>query len=649
MKKTQAKGFSNLQLLECTLRDGSYAVDFRFTHADTALLCRLLSGLGFKYLEVGHGLGINASKAGKGEMPSTDEEIIKIAKSNAKGSLIGMFCIPNIAHLEDLRKMTKAGLDFVRIGNNAEDIEKTFPYIEVSRNSNMHTFLNFMKSYAITPKEFARKAKKAAEVGAQVIYLVDSAGCMLPEEVDEYIRELKEISDVKIGFHGHNNLHLAVANTLQAVKSGADFVDTTLYGIGRNAGNAPTEVLIAALKSMEADPNIDLIKLMDVIDRYISPLMRQIQMYDMLSVTMGLAKFHSSFLPQLAKIADEYKVDLRKLILEAGKSDSSNINEARLIEYAKDLKRTDESYLQKPEGHDLVSFYSSKIRKDRISNTLKSIDYLMEELVNVAAKRRARILLEILPAKEKDADLVFAEYVTSNQDIVMGRVKFGSVEILDIIMGIVKDQTSFLMIDNDAAVDWLTTSDLYSAAQKYFDSDNVIFYSSGELLTSYASETMLGYKNKLSSRNLLIIGSRKQIYSAADRLSKFFDCLFVSCFEGGEKSKAEKLDLVGLPHNCVVLDGSSKGKDMNLNVNIALSFSPLSDSALDRITGPLMNISYLFFVDYSEDIARNKFSTSRNILHVKIDVSEAYKEHFIKWMNRSEEFKQFSAFRRIKS
>lgn len=634
MKKTETKIFSDLQLLECTLRDGSYAVDFRFTYADTALLCRLLSELGFNFLEIGHGLGINASNAGKGEAPSSDIEFLNAAKSVAKSSKVGMFCIPKVATLNSLKEMAQAGLDFVRIGNNADEIEDAFPYIETARKNNLYTFLNFMKSYAIKPRDFAIKAKKAVQAGAQVIYIVDSAGCMLPEEVSEYICRIKEVSDVKIGFHGHNNLHLAVANSLQAIRNGADFVDTTLYGIGRNAGNAPTEVVIAVLKSMDIDYEVDLFKLMDVVDKYISPLMRQIQMYDMVSVTMGFAKFHSNFLPKVKKISDEYNVDLRKLLFRAGKSSSSEIDEKQLIKYAKEFQKIpdkDRDYVL--QEHDLTSFFSPKIRKDFISSTLKSVEHLMEELINVSAKRRSKIILDIVPLEEKDEGMVFTEYVISDQDMVMGRVKFGSLETLGAIMNIIKRQSPYLLINNDINVGWIKQEDIYSVAKGHLDGGNIIFYSSRELITSYITDVILNRKKASSSKNLLVTGTDEQIYLVTHRLARFFDCVFINCVDSVKGQGIGELDLARLPQNCVAVNFPVENKDMDLNVNMVLSLVPLPKEAVDKVTAGLSGVLSFIFIDYGGQAQNYRSCLPEDVEVIGLDVSRAYHGQFSRWIN----------------
>ncbi len=182
-------GGAELNILECTIRDGGYAVDFQFTEADTGLLVGLLSQAGFRYVEIGHGLGLNAAKAGKGAQPASDVALIEAAKSRAaKGSLIGMFCLPGLATLDSLREAAAAGLDFLRIGGDAPVIEETLPFLAAAREAGLTVFLNLMKSYVISPEEFGRKARRGHEAGARAVYLVDSAGGMLPSDVRAVLR-----------------------------------------------------------------------------------------------------------------------------------------------------------------------------------------------------------------------------------------------------------------------------------------------------------------------------------------------------------------------------------------------------------------------------------------------------------------------------
>jgi len=177
---------ARVEILECTLRDGSYAVDFKFTENDTALLAGVLGRLGFRWIEVGHGVGLGAMKAGKGAMPCSDERLIEAAKRAAPDAQIGYFFIPGIGTADQLKSARDAGLDFVRIGYNAPEIEGAYPYLTLARQLGLKPYLNFMKTYGISPVTFGQKAGEGAAAGAEGIYCVDSAGSMFPEDVRRY-------------------------------------------------------------------------------------------------------------------------------------------------------------------------------------------------------------------------------------------------------------------------------------------------------------------------------------------------------------------------------------------------------------------------------------------------------------------------------
>src|SRR5271165_2762350 len=176
-----------VEILECTLRDGSYAIDFKFTENDTAVLASVLGRLGFRWIEVGHGIGLGAARAGKGAMPASDERLIEAAKRAAPNALIGCFFIPGIGTVDQLKSARSAGLDFVRIGYNAPEIEDAFPYLALAKELGLKVCLNFMKTYGISADTFGEKARAGAAAGADLVYCVDSAGSMFPEDVHRYL------------------------------------------------------------------------------------------------------------------------------------------------------------------------------------------------------------------------------------------------------------------------------------------------------------------------------------------------------------------------------------------------------------------------------------------------------------------------------
>lgn len=311
------------EILDCTLRDGSYVVDFQFSPSDTALISQLLESAGVRLVEVGHGLGLRASLAGKGRAAATDAQYMAVMSSSLTKAAWGMFCIPGIARLEDLELAASMGMGFVRVGTNVSSAEQAEPYLKKANALGLRVFANMMKSYVLPPRAVAETARRLADQGAQGVYLVDSAGCMVSPLVGEYVSEIRARVDVPVGFHGHDNLHLAVANSLAAWEAGAGFIDTTLQGIGRGGGNAATEVIVALLARAGAPTGIDLNKLLDTSGALLERIPRETTYYG-LNIIAGLHGFHSSFLHDVLAQARCDNIDPRELIEAVCASDKVN-------------------------------------------------------------------------------------------------------------------------------------------------------------------------------------------------------------------------------------------------------------------------------------------------------------------------------------
>ena len=260
-------------LLEVTLRDGSYAIDFQFTAADTATLCRELERAGVGLIEIGHGIGLGASEAGHGLAAETDEPYMRAAADTLRRAKWGMFCIPGVATLAHVDRAAEYGMGFIRVGTNVSAVEQSEPFIARARKHGLRVTANFMKSYATDPAAFAEKASLSQRFGSEAVYVVDSAGGMLPGDVERYFKAVRDRCDIPLGFHGHNNLGLALANSLRAVELGAVIVDTSLQGIGRSAGNTPTEVFVALMERVGIRLGIDPLQVMDVGEKFIRPLL----------------------------------------------------------------------------------------------------------------------------------------------------------------------------------------------------------------------------------------------------------------------------------------------------------------------------------------------------------------------------------------
>lgn len=323
-----------VELLDTTLRDGSYVIDFQFTAEDTALLVSTLDSAGVRLIEIGHGLGLGAARAGKGNQADSDERYLQAAAAVTKSARIGAFFIPGIGTEDDVRLAADHGADFIRIGTNVTELDQAGPSIALAKKLGLQVFSNLMKSYAVSPAEFGALGKKAENLGADVLCLVDSAGGMLPEDVRAYLEAAREHCTLPLAFHGHNNLSMAVANSIEAFETGATILDASLQGMGRSEGNAITEILVAILQKRGQLEHIDVNSLLDISEAFVRPLLHNVG-YSGLGITSGRAKFHSSFTERVLRAAAEYGIDPRDLILGLADTDLVDASEDLVTEVAR--------------------------------------------------------------------------------------------------------------------------------------------------------------------------------------------------------------------------------------------------------------------------------------------------------------------------
>ena len=325
-----------MKLLDCTVRDGSYAVDFKWTKQDVRQIITKLENLGFEYIEIGHGLGLNASSMRYGISILSDSEYMEIAQESLRKAKFGFFCIPGIATLDDLKKAKDNGVSFVRIGVNADSPELAVPYIKEAKKNNIETMANYMKSYIVPPDKFADAALIARDNGADAVYIVDSAGCMMRNDVEAFYESAKKKTDVKLGFHGHNNLGLAVSNSVFCTELGFDFVDCTLQGIGRSIGNTASEQLVMVLVKKGVNIKMDIPRLLEWGYSLIKEVSDR-QRFHPLDLICGYAGFHSSFLRDVYKCCMEKNVDPLRLIIAYSKENKASMEYDLLCRVAESL------------------------------------------------------------------------------------------------------------------------------------------------------------------------------------------------------------------------------------------------------------------------------------------------------------------------
>ena len=427
-------------ILEVTLRDGSYLIDFQFTAEDTATIASALEGIGFRWIEVGHGLGLNASQAGKGVAAASDEEYMEAAAQALKHAKWGMFFIPGIGREEDLRLAAGYGMSFIRVGTNVTETAQAEPYIALAKELGLIVSYNAMKSYAVSPAEFGKVVAKVHSWGADIACLVDSAGSMDPDSVAAYLRAAKAESASPLGYHGHDNLSLAMANTLRAIEEGAVLVDSSLQGMGRSAGNTVSEVLVAILQRRGLLSHIDLKAAMDVGQGLIQPLLGK-RGVDPMAVTGGLAKFHSSFTGKVQSYARKHDIDVRDLIVRLCQEDQVSAPDELLERLSREL-----AAMKMPR---VLSIPAFRMESGKGQSPIEGLELLLRELRARAVKAGKFSALNIVTGEKPAAEFVVSGNMHSTQSHVVGSVEVTSDSQLQAVLGVTDGRVDVVLLDVD--------------------------------------------------------------------------------------------------------------------------------------------------------------------------------------------------------
>lgn len=331
---------TNIKIMDVTLRDGSYVNNFQFSCAEQKMITSSLEKLGISYIEIGHGMGLGASSPKNGIALHTDEEYLKSAQKSLTKAKYGMFCIPGIATLKDIDMAAEYGIGFLRIGINVDEVKATKPYIERAKKLGIHVMTNYMKSYAVSPSYFAEQVKYSIDYGADTVYLVDSAGSMMPEQIESYYEEIRKYTDISLGFHGHDNLGLALWNSFKAAELGFEYIDCSLQGMGRSSGNTSTELFAICAKKRGYDIDIDILKLLEISKKYVYSMNPKMNPID---IMCGVTGFHTSYLQAIHQMAGRYGVNPLLLMEKYTQFDQINMNIMKLEEIAKQLPEDEES------------------------------------------------------------------------------------------------------------------------------------------------------------------------------------------------------------------------------------------------------------------------------------------------------------------
>lgn len=321
-----------------TLRDGNHAVRHDLRAEQIAAYCKAADEAGVAIVEVGHGNGIGASSLQLGETATPDHIALATARANLTRSKLGIHVIPGFATIDrDLKPALDLGVDVVRVASHCTEADITERHISYSRSMGAEVWGCLMMSHMISPALLLEQARKMESYGAEGVIFMDSAGHYLPEDVRKRVETLVEGLSIGVGFHGHNNLGLAMANSMAAADAGATLLDGCARGFGAGAGNTQLEVLIAVLERSGYSTGVDLYKMLDAADLAEQVLIKEIPSIKSVSVVSGMAGVFSGFMKPVSRIAKEYQVDPRDVFFELGRRKIIAGQEDIILEVAKEL------------------------------------------------------------------------------------------------------------------------------------------------------------------------------------------------------------------------------------------------------------------------------------------------------------------------
>jgi 4-hydroxy-2-oxovalerate/4-hydroxy-2-oxohexanoate aldolase len=310
-----------IQLHDMCLRDGMHAKRHQISIEETIRLSTALDEAGVQRIEIAHGDGLGGASVNYGFAAHTDEEYLEAVIPKMKQAKISVLLIPGIGTVDHLRMAHSYGVHTVRVAAQCTEADVTEQHISLSRQLGLDTVGFLMMAHMLEPKELLKQAKLMESYGANCIYCTDSAGYMLQDDVKSRIETLRGglKSETEIGFHGHHNMALGVANSLTAVAAGADRIDGSAAGLGAGAGNAPLEVFNAVVTRMGAKTNADVFKLMAVAEEIVVPMMDKPIRVDRDSLVLGYAGVYSSFLLHAQRAAKKYGVPSEEILMELGR------------------------------------------------------------------------------------------------------------------------------------------------------------------------------------------------------------------------------------------------------------------------------------------------------------------------------------------
>lgn len=329
----------DVRVTDTCLRDGSHAKRHRFTEADVRSIVRALDDAGMPVIEVTHGDGLGGSSYNYGFSLTDERVLMKAAVDEARHAKIAALMLPGLGVKDDIRAAHDLGVSVIRIATHCTEADISEQHFAMARELGLETVGFLMMAHTVGPEVLARQGRIMVDAGCQCVYVVDSAGSMILDDVTNrvsaVVAELRE--DAQVGFHGHENLSLSLANTIMAIRAGAVQIDGSTRRFGAGAGNTSCEAIAAVAERLGIRTGIDVLKIIDVAEEVVRPVMDGECVLDRFAILMGYAGVYSSFLRHAYRAAERYNVAGAEILIECGRRGLVGGQEDQIIQIAAQL------------------------------------------------------------------------------------------------------------------------------------------------------------------------------------------------------------------------------------------------------------------------------------------------------------------------
>jgi len=261
----------NCKILDCTIRDGGLVNNWDFSVEFVQNLYEGLNDAGVDYMEIGYK---NSAKLlggadSAGPWRFLDDRFLKQVIPNKKKTKLSALVDIGRVDENDILPREESLLDLIRVACYSKDVDKAIELVNKFHEMGYETSINIMALSNVMEKDLIENLEMMRDCPVDIVYVVDSYGSLEPTDIQYLVEKFQRyLPDKKLGIHAHNNMQLAFANTLLAARLGVEFLDSSVYGMGRAAGNCPTELLVTRLKN----PKYRLRPVLDIIERFMVPL-----------------------------------------------------------------------------------------------------------------------------------------------------------------------------------------------------------------------------------------------------------------------------------------------------------------------------------------------------------------------------------------